>query len=89
MARSLRRLAVALLLAPIRIYRWFISPLFPPACRFMPSCSEYAVDALTLHGPWRGLLLTVRRVLRCHPVKWLGGSSGFDPVPPPRSRTHG
>jgi hypothetical protein len=89
MARSLRQLAVALLLAPIRIYRWFISPLFPPACRFTPSCSEYAVDALTLHGPWRGLLLTVRRVLRCHPVKWLGGSSGFDPVPPPRSGTHG
>jgi hypothetical protein len=89
MARILRQLAVALLLAPIRIYRWFISPLFPPACRFMPSCSEYAIDALTLHGPWRGLLLTVRRVLRCHPVKWLGGSSGFDPVPPPRSGTHG
>jgi hypothetical protein len=89
MTRFLRRLAVVLLLAPVRIYRWLISPLFPPACRFMPTCSEYAVDALTLHGPWRGSLLTVRRVLRCHPVRWLGGSSGFDPVPPPRSGTHG
>lgn len=89
MTRFLRRLAVTLLLAPIRIYRCFISPIFPPACRFMPTCSEYAVDALTLHGPWRGCLLTARRLLRCHPVKWLGGSSGFDPVPPPRSGTHG
>ncbi|MBV8800458.1 MAG: membrane protein insertion efficiency factor YidD [Alphaproteobacteria bacterium] len=80
----LRRLSLALLLAPIRIYRWCISPMFPPACRFMPTCSEYAVDALTLHGPVRGSWLAARRLLRCHPVKLLGGSSGFDPVPPPR-----
>jgi putative membrane protein insertion efficiency factor len=89
MSRALRQLATALLLTPIRIYRWFISPIFPPACRFMPTCSEYAVDALTLHGPLRGSLLTTRRLLRCHPVKWLGGASGFDPVPPPKSGTHG
>jgi len=80
----LRRLSLALLLAPIRIYRWCISPMFPPACRFMPTCSEYAVDALTLHGLVRGSWLAARRLLRCHPVKLLGGSSGFDPVPPPR-----
>ncbi|HEX3945726.1 MAG TPA: membrane protein insertion efficiency factor YidD [Rhizomicrobium sp.] len=79
-----RRGAVLLLLAPIRIYRWCISPLFPPACRFAPTCSEYAMDALRLHGPVKGSWLTVRRILRCHPFKWLGGASGFDPVPPPR-----
>jgi putative membrane protein insertion efficiency factor len=80
----LRRVSVALLLAPIRLYRWCISPMFPPACRFAPSCSEYAVDALTLHGPLKGSWLATRRILRCHPVKSLGGASGFDPVPPPR-----
>jgi putative membrane protein insertion efficiency factor len=81
---SLRRVSVTLLLAPIQIYRWCISPMFPPACRFAPSCSEYAMDALTLHGPLKGSWLAARRILRCHPVRWLGGASGFDPVPPPR-----
>jgi uncharacterized protein len=82
----LRRVSLGLLLVPIKIYRWCISPMFPPACRFMPTCSEYAVDALTLHGPVKGSWLTARRLLRCHPVKWLGGASGFDPVPPPKAR---
>jgi uncharacterized protein len=82
----LRRVSLGLLLAPIKIYRWCISPMFPPACRFMPTCSEYAVDALTLHGPIKGSWLTARRLLKCHPVKWLGGTSGFDPVPPPKAR---
>lgn len=89
MKNLLRQVSIALLLAPIRIYRWCISPIFPPACRFMPTCSEYAVDALTLHGPVKGAWLAGRRLLRCHPVKWLGGASGFDPVPPPRQSSHG
>ena len=80
----LRQLSLALLLVPIRIYRWCISPMFPPACRFMPTCSEYAVDALALHAPVKGSWMAALRILRCHPVRWLGGSSGFDPVPPPR-----
>lgn len=84
MKEHLRRARLSLLLAPIRIYQWCISPMLPPACRFMPTCSEYAVDALTLHGPWRGSVMAAKRLLRCHPVKWLGGASGFDPVPPPR-----
>lgn len=66
-----------ILLLPIRLYRAVLSPLFPPSCRFYPSCSAYAVDALTTHGGMRGLYLTVRRVLRCHP--WHAG--GVDPVP--------
>ena len=54
-----------------------ISPLTPPACRFTPTCSEYARQAIIKHGPVRGLWLAVRRLLRCHP--W--GGSGYDPVP--------
>ena len=80
----LRRTAVALLVAPLRLYQWLVSPLFPAVCRFEPSCSHYAIEALRTHGPWRGLGLTLRRLSRCHPFTWLGGSSGFDPVPPLR-----
>jgi putative membrane protein insertion efficiency factor len=77
----MRKLATALLAAPIRAYRILLSPLLPHACRFTPSCSVYALEALHRHGPIKGLWLTVRRLSRCHPITWLGGSSGFDPVP--------
>ena len=65
------------LLAVIRFYRSGISPWLPPACRYTPSCSNYALEAVGRHGPARGGWLTARRLLRCHP--W--GGSGFDPVP--------
>ena len=77
----MRKFAVALLSAPIHAYRVLVSPLLPKSCRFTPSCSAYALEALALHGPVKGLWLTVRRLARCHPISWLGGSSGFDPVP--------
>jgi putative membrane protein insertion efficiency factor len=77
----MRRIAVALLSAPIHLYRVLVSPLLPRSCRFEPSCSAYALEALKLHGPLKGLWLTARRLSRCHPISWLGGSSGFDPVP--------
>ncbi len=77
-----KRAAVALLTAPVLFYRRFLSPLFPPVCRFEPTCSEYALDALRIHGPLKGLALTAKRLSRCHPITWLGGSQGFDPVPP-------
>jgi putative membrane protein insertion efficiency factor len=80
------KLLVALLSAPIRAYRALISPLMPHVCRFTPSCSVYALEALKLHGPARGLWLALRRLSHCHPITWLGGSSGFDPVP--LSKTH-
>ena len=67
-----------LLIAPIRLYQMFISPLLPPSCRFTPTCSQYAIEALRIHGPLRGSWLALRRLLRCHP--W--GGSGYDPVPP-------
>ncbi|GLZ32687.1 hypothetical protein Lesp02_48750 [Lentzea sp. NBRC 105346] len=68
------------LLLPVHFYRRFISPLLPPTCRFHPSCSAYAVEALNVHGALRGSWLTVRRLLRCGP--WHPG--GLDPVPPRR-----
>lgn len=75
-------MAAAALIAPIRFYRIFISPLFPPACRFQPTCSQYAIEAIQTHGAFKGFVLALRRLARCHPITWLGGSSGFDPVPP-------
>ncbi len=69
--------ASRLLSLPILAYRWLISPLLGPRCRYLPTCSDYALDALRLHGAGQGGLLAVRRLARCHP--W--GGSGFDPVP--------
>jgi putative membrane protein insertion efficiency factor len=79
-------LAALLAAAPIRFYRRLISPLLPPACRFTPSCSAYALEAIVEHGALKGLWLAGRRLTRCHPLTWLGGGSGFDPVP--RSHHH-
>ncbi|MGH6872310.1 MAG: membrane protein insertion efficiency factor YidD [Rhizomicrobium sp.] len=76
------RLAARALIAPIRAYKRFLSPILPPACRFTPTCSAYAIEAIQVHGPLKGMGLAARRLLRCHPIAWLGGSSGFDPVPP-------
>jgi putative membrane protein insertion efficiency factor len=76
-----RKIATALLAMPIRLYRVAISPMLPPTCRFEPTCSAYALEALHVHGPIKGLALSARRIARCHPITWLGGSSGFDPVP--------
>ena len=66
-----------MLVQPIRFYQICISPLLGPSCRFTPTCSEYARQAILKHGPFKGLYLAVRRLLRCHP--W--GGSGYDPVP--------
>ena len=66
-----------LLLLLIRFYQLAISPLTPPSCRFAPTCSAYAAQAITKYGPWRGGQLALRRFGRCHP--W--GGHGYDPVP--------
>ena len=66
-----------LLILPILFYQRFVTPFTPPSCRFTPTCSEYARQALLKHGPVKGLLLAVWRILRCNP----GGGSGYDPVP--------
>lgn len=75
--RRITRAVVWLLILPIRFYQLAISPLLGPSCRFTPTCSEYAKQAIIKHGPLKGLCLAVRRLLRCHP--W--GPSGYDPVP--------
>jgi putative membrane protein insertion efficiency factor len=80
----MRQAVLASLTAPIRFYRRFLSPLTPPSCRFHPSCSAYALEAIETHGPLRGLMLALRRLSRCHPISFLGGGSGLDPVPHPK-----
>lgn len=65
------------LIGLVKFYRYCVSPMFPASCRFTPTCSEYALEALRRHGPLKGSWLTIKRVSRCHP--W--GGSGYDPVP--------
>ncbi|HJU32206.1 MAG TPA: membrane protein insertion efficiency factor YidD [Hyphomicrobiaceae bacterium] len=77
-------LAKAAAKAPIHAYRWTLKPLIGWECRHLPTCSEYAIDAIDLNGAWRGAWLGASRICRCHP--W--GSSGFDPVPDIRGERH-
>jgi putative membrane protein insertion efficiency factor len=65
----------------IRLYRSGVSPLTPPSCRFVPTCSGYALEAVLVHGFWKGSALAAWRLLRCHPLC----RGGYDPVPPPRT----
>ena len=76
--RWIRLSLIFILTVPIKIYQWVISPLLPKTCRYVPTCSEYALDALRIHGPVKGLIMGTRRILSCHP--W--GGQGYDPVPP-------
>ena len=73
----MKRFLSCILLLPIYFYRAAISPMFPSSCRYVPTCSQYAIEAIKKHGPFKGLWLAVKRILRCHP--W--GGSGYDPVP--------
>jgi uncharacterized protein len=75
---ALKLLFKFILLIPIRAYQWLISPILPGACRHLPTCSQYAVEALEIHGPFGGFWLAIKRIFRCQP--W--GTSGYDPVPP-------
>jgi putative membrane protein insertion efficiency factor len=76
--RGIRWLLITLLTVPIKIYQWIISPALPKTCRYYPSCSEFAIEALKIHGPIKGLIIGTKRILSCHP--W--GGHGHDPVPP-------
>lgn len=77
LVRMLKKAAVFPFIVLIRFYQVCISPYKPASCRFTPTCSSYALEAFRKHGPIKGLYLSVRRILRCHP--W--GGSGYDPVP--------
>lgn len=74
----LSQVATKILIAFVRAYQVVLSPLTHGCCRFQPSCSAYMIEALQVHGPLKGLILGMWRLLRCHPF----GASGFDPVPP-------
>ena len=69
-----------ILIKTIRIYKIFISPFLGNNCRYLPSCSEYFIDNLNEHGVFKGTLKGTKRILSCHPIKFLGGGEGFDPV---------
>ena len=82
MGAALHKAIVWVMILPIRFYRASISPLFPNSCRHIPTCSEYAIQSLRVHGILKGSLLAIWRILRCHP--W--GTHGYDPVPPKDTR---
>ncbi|NDH69976.1 MAG: membrane protein insertion efficiency factor YidD [Proteobacteria bacterium] len=69
-----------ILIKLIKGYRFLISPLLGHSCRYLPTCSEYSIEALTTYGFFKGLLMSIKRILSCHPIKFLGGGEGFDPV---------
>ena len=65
----------------IKLYKYLISPFFPSRCRFLPTCSDYFIESLKIHGFLKGSLFGAKRILKCHPIKFLGAGSGYDPVP--------
>ena len=69
-----------LLIKFIKGYKYMISPFLGQSCRYLPTCSEYSIDALKEYGFFKGLLISIKRILSCHPIKFLGGGEGFDPV---------
>jgi len=77
MLRFLKDILTKILLAPVYFYRYAISPLTLPSCRYTPTCSQYTIEALKRHGPFKGSYLSAKRILSCNP--W--GGSGYDPVP--------
>ena len=69
-----------ILIQLIKSYRFLISPLLGRSCRYLPTCSEYSIEALRTFGFLKGSYLSIKRILSCHPIKFLGGCEGFDPV---------
>ena len=69
-----------ILIKLIKVYKYFISPLLGNSCRYLPTCSEYSIEALKTYGLLRGSYKSLKRIFSCHPIKFLGGGEGFDPV---------
>ena len=70
-----------ILISIIKFYKYFISPYTGSNCRYLPTCSDYFIECIKLNGTFEGCTLGIRRILRCHPIKFLGGSGGLDPAP--------
>ena len=64
----------------IKVYKFLVSPLLGHSCRYLPTCSEYSIEALKEFGLVKGIFMSIKRILSCHPIKFLGGGDGFDPV---------
>jgi len=73
----MKKIINAIFIFPVKIYQWIISPILPNSCRYEPTCSNYAIEAIKEWGPIKGIYLGTKRILSCHP--W--GGSGYDPVP--------
>ena len=74
------KIFIDLLIKLIKGYRYLISPLLGNSCRYLPTCSEYSIEALRTYGFFKGCYLSLKRIFSCHPIKFLGGGEGFDPV---------
>ena len=74
------KIFINLLINLIKGYRYLISPLLGNSCRYLPTCSEYSIEALKTYGFFKGCYLSLKRIFSCHPIKFLGGGEGFDPV---------
>ena len=74
------KIFTSILIKIIKGYRLIVSPLLGHSCRYMPTCSEYSIEALKRFGFFKGLFMSIKRILRCHPIKFFGGGEGFDPV---------
>ena len=74
------KIITIILIKIIMGYKYLISPLLGHSCRYLPTCSEYSIEALKTYGFFKGLYMSIKRILTCHPIKFLGGNEGFDPV---------
>ena len=75
--KTIKTIIISILIFLIKIYQWYISPLLKTNCRYLPTCSEYSIESLKKHGIIKGVYLSLKRILNCHPF----GDEGFDPVP--------
>ena len=83
------KLLIYLFIIFIKFYKLFISPILGNRCRYLPTCSDYFIDSLNYHGAIKGLVLGLKRILKCHPIKILGGGSGLDLVPKSKKGKNG
>ena len=74
------KIITKILIKLIKGYKFLISPMLGSSCRYLPTCSEYSIEALKAFGFFKGSYLSLKRILSCHPIKFLGGNEGFDPV---------